>query len=225
VLRPASESNPHEAGFTLTELLVSLALLVLVSLLLLRGLGASGALWRGAARVSAAAENIQGAQELLRHRLEHTYLETALDAIPPYPFFDGGDTTLIFYAPPPDNNGTGALRRYTLAVTAGGVLTLSSRDSLFGNRSADQVPPPLVEALLRGVQSLDISYFDSTPGPSYGWQQSWRRRSHPPALVRLQVNFPPNDHRWWPQLLVHPIATTDRDCVLSRSTRRCAGRS
>ncbi len=224
-MHPLHEAESAQAGFTLTELLVGLALLALISLLLVQSLGAGSNLWRRIAGGSAIAETIQGAQEMLRQRLERAYPETAVDAIPPYTFFDGKDATLTFYAPPPDNRGPGALRRYTLGVTAAGDLAFSSRDSLFGNLPDDRVPPPLIEVLLRGVQSLDVSYFDPALSPAGGWRRSWQMRAHPPALVRLQVNFPPGDHRWWPELLVHPIATIDRGCILSRGTHQCAGRS
>lgn len=220
----AARPDP-QAGFTLTELLVSVALLALVGLLLVQGLAAARNLRHRGTGATAVAETIQAAQELLRQRLAHAYAETANDAIPPYTFFDGKDTVLTFYAPPPDNLGPAALRRYTLAVTAGGDLLLTSRNSLFANRPDNQVPQPLAEVLLHGVQSLDVSYFDAAPGRGHGWQSSWQLRAHPPALVRLQVNFPPGDHRWWPELLIHPIATIDRECILSRSTHWCAGRS
>lgn len=224
-MRPGLETLPREAGFTLTELLVSLSVLALMSLLLLQGIKASGHLWRRSLNASEVAENIQSAQELVRYRLERTYFETALDAIPAYPFFIGADTNLTFVSAPPDNNGTAELRIYTLSVTTGGDLVFSSISSLDPNPASKQPSSRRTEVLLRDVQSIDISYFDAGPGEDRGWKPSWKKRIHPPALVRLRVNFPPGDNRWWPTLLVHPIATTDRDCQLSPRSSVCAGRS
>jgi general secretion pathway protein J len=215
------DDHPAQAGFTLTELLVSLAILAFVSLLLMQSFSASGNIWRRGAGSAAVAETIQGAQELLRYRIAYAYPETAIDAIPPYAFFDGRDSALIFFGPPPDNHSSNEIRYYTLSVTTGGDLQLISGLS----RSRTDKSPPLTETLLHGVQSLDLSYFDPAPGRNHGWQSSWHLRAQPPALVRLQVNFLPGDHRWWPELLVHPIATIDRNCILSRNTHRCAGRA
>ena len=220
-MRPRSDVSPRQAGFTLTEQLVALFVLSLVGLLLLQGVGAATRLWRRSGSDVTVAETIQSAEQLLRSRLESTYLETQTNAIPPYPYFDGLDNQLTFYATAPRNNASAALRRYTISVTAAGDLILSSRDSVFGLLPDAMVPPPLIEVLLHGVQSIDIAYFEV----GHGWQRSWQMRSHPPALVRLQLRFPLGDHRWWPDLIVHPIATVDRQCVLSISMHGCMGRS
>ena len=224
-MRPRLESSAQEAGFTLTELLVSLSVLALMSLLLLQGLKASGHLWRRSLDASVVADNIQSAQELVRQRLERTYFETALDAIPAYPFFVGGDAALTFVSVPPDHNGDAELRIYTLSVTTGGDLVFSSISSLDSNPVGKPPSSRQTEVLLHGVQSLDVSYFDAGPGENRGWKPAWQKRIHPPALVRLQVNFPPGDQRWWPTLLVHPIATTDRECQVTPHSSVCAGRS
>ena len=224
-MRPRLESIAQEAGFTLTELLVSLSVLALMSLLLLQGVQASRHVWQGGSRVSAAADTIQSAQELVRYRLERTYFETAMDAIPPYPFFSGDDGALTFISVPPGSGGVAALRTYTLSVSAEGDLVFTSISTLDPSPSAKTPSSRRVEFLLHGVESLSVAYFDPGPGEGRGWKSSWQRRSHPPALVRLQVNFPVDDRRWWPALLVHPIATADRECLVSPLSSVCAGRS
>jgi general secretion pathway protein J len=223
-LRLGDESD-KDGGFTLTELLVSLAILGLISLLLVQSLGTGANVWRRSFAPTVLAQSIQGAQELLRQRIAYAYPETAIDAIPPYAFFDGRNDTLVFYGPSPGNVAPDALRRYTLAVTTAGDLRLMSYSSLFGLRPELKGAPATTELLLQGVQSLNLSYFDPGPGSGRGWRPAWRLRARPPALVRVQVNFPPGDHRWWPELLVHPITTIDRQCILSRSDHLCAGRA
>ncbi|MEJ1970188.1 MAG: prepilin-type N-terminal cleavage/methylation domain-containing protein [Rhizomicrobium sp.] len=217
--------TPSQAGFTLTELLVSLVLLAFVSLLLLPGISAGRNLWRGAAERATTAEAIDGAQNALRSRLERLYPITRNDSIPPYAAFDGSDSTLMFYASAPANLGRQAPRRYTLSVTDGGDLVLSSRSDLWGRLPESASGPPLVEILLHGVQSLDASYFDPSVGGNGAWRDSWHKKPLPPALIRIQVNFSPGDHRWWPDLIVDPLANIDTECTLSRNTNGCAGRS
>lgn len=214
-----------EAGFTLTELLVALAVLALMSLLMLQGIKTASRLWSGSLSSGAVADAIQSAEELIRYRLERTYFETAMDAIPSYPFFSGSDTSVTFISQAPGRDGKAPLRRYTLLVTTAGDLVFSSISTLEPN-PINQEPSSLqTEVLLHGVESLDLAYYDSGPAAELGWKPSWQRRSHPPALVRVKVNFLEGDHRWWPSLLVHPVATVDRDCQMTLHSGLCAGRS
>lgn len=224
-MRRRLDLHTRNRGFTLTELLVALVVLSLTSLLLLQGVMSGSRMWRHGEDVGATAETIQSAQELVRSRLERTYLETAYDAIPPYPFFKGDDAALTFDSVPPENSGDAEARTYTLFVTTSGDLAFSSVSVLDPTPYGKVSPLQRTEILLRGVQSVNISYFDPGPGAERGWKVSWIRRIHPPALVRVQVNFPPGDSRWWPPLLVHPIAMIDRSCQFLPHSSVCAGRS
>ncbi|GAA0528309.1 general secretion pathway protein J [Rhizomicrobium palustre] len=219
---PRGDCSARELGFTLTEMLVAFALLAMFSVLLVQGLSTGDHYWRGAVDRTAIAEALDSAQNGLRYRMERIYFETRYDASPAYPGFDGTDSSMTFYAPPPESQSPGALRRYTLSVTTAGDLVLASRSSLWGLVPDRMSGPPLVETLLRGVQSVELSYFDAASGK--GWQNSWHKRPSPPALLRVRVNFPPGDGRWWPDFVVHPIATIDSDCIRSMDNGRCVGR-
>jgi general secretion pathway protein J len=203
-------------------MLVALAILALLSALLVQGFGVGQHYWRGAVARTAVAEAIDGAQNNLRYRLERMYFETRHDASPPYPGFGGTDSTMTFTAPPPESRSPGSLRQYMLSVSTAGDLVLTSRSDLWGYVPERMSGQRLSETLLHGVESIELAYFDS--GPDGGWLTVWRHRPAPPALVRIRVNFPPGDGRWWPDLIIRPLADIDADCIRSMETKRCAGR-
>ncbi len=203
-------------------MLVALALLALFSVLLVQGFGMGQHYWRGVVARTAVAEAIDGAQNSLRYRLERMYFETRYDATPPYPGFDGTDSSMTFFAPPPESQSPGALRQYTLGVSTAGDLVLTSRSDLWGNIHERISGPPLSETILRDVESIELAYFDAGNGAD--WRSAWHKRSAPPALLRLRVNFPPGDSRWWPDLIIRPFANVDSDCMRAVGTSRCAGR-
>ncbi|RJF87948.1 hypothetical protein D3874_13720 [Oleomonas cavernae] len=210
----------HQRGVSLVESIVSLALLAFLALLMLQGLAAGQNVWRGAAARAATAESIEGAQAVLRERLARVYPATRYDAPLPYPDFDGTATALGFNAPLPEAAGPGATQRYVLSVGPGGDLTLAGHSDLWGRADG----PAVEQVLLRGVQGLDIAYLPAGEATAGVWTDRWFKEPALPALVKLRVRFPPGDQRWWPDLLVHPMATTDGDCVLDDGGARCAGR-
>lgn len=214
-----------DSGVTLLELLVGLGLLALLASLLLQGVDAAGHLWNGAAQRSATAEAIAGAQDVLRQRMELAFFETQYNAIPPYPGFVGSEDRITFFAPSGLRHGPGASKHYNLSVDADGDLVLASRSDLWGNLPERMSGPPEVEVLLRGVQTLEVDYFE-TDASGFGgrWLRAWQNKPVPPALVRIRVAFPPRDSRWWPELIVKPVATVDTDCALARDVGQCAGR-
>ena len=210
----------HQRGISLVESIVSLALLAFLSLLLLQGLAASQNVWRSAAARAATAESIEGAQAVLRERIARVYPATRYDAPLPYPDFEGASASLAFNAPLADAAGPGATQRYVLSVGPGGDLMLAGHSDLWGRADG----PVVEEILLRGVQGLEIAYLDTGEETAGTWRDRWYKQPGLPALVKLRVRFPPGDQRWWPDLLVHPMATTDGDCVLDDGGARCAGR-
>ncbi len=212
-----------DAGFGLTEILVSLVLLALLSLLILQGVGAGRNLWRGMAARTESAESIQAAQAALRDRLESLFPATRYDAQQPYPDFGGTNSTLTFLAPSAQANGPGALRRYQLHVDPARNLVLSSTSDVLGNHPEDFGVRLSDEVLLHGVQYIAVSYWDGPAGRGI-WREGWERRPALPTLVRVQVAFVAGDTRWWPPLIVHAGTTMDSECVNFNRTGHCGGR-
>ncbi len=212
----------RSAGFTLVELLVSLAIMAMLSVLIVSGVGGGARVWERMDRTTAAGEAVEGAQAALRTRLERIFPATRYDASTPYVDFDGAADSLAFIAPPADAARPAPLRRYHLALTAAGDLVLSSHSDLAANPAA---PDPEQLVLLHGVQGIELAYFGPTaPDNSPRWRPRWTAQPAPPQLVRLRVAFAADDRRWWPDLVVKPAADIDAGCVMN-SSGRCMGRT
>jgi len=211
----------REAGYTLVELLASLIIIGMVSVMMLSGISAGRRVWERADIANAQGETISGAQMLLRERVERSFPATRYDKIPTYADFFGAANAVNFLSPPRDIHAPSGLVRYTLALAPNGDLILSALTDLAIDPKA--AGEPLV--LLHNVQQLDIAYFGvAPPDKDPAWHDQWQFRATLPLLMRVRVQFPPEDTRAWPDLLIKPFATVDSMCVLTVMTGKCRGR-
>jgi len=209
------------AGFALVQLLASLVILGMLSLLVVQGLAVGRRVWERVDAHAASAQSLSSAQNDLRDRLEHAFARTDYQSSPPYVDFGGDETSADFLAPPADSGRPAALRHYILAVTAGGDLTLTSQSDLASDTRADRQD----QVLLRGVQQLDLAYFGPAGAdPVARWRSRWRQQPGLPRLIRVRLAFRAGDPRQWPDLIVAPAATIDSECVLDVALHRCRGR-
>jgi general secretion pathway protein J len=212
----------RSAGYALIEMLAALVIIGLTSTLMVSGLGASRRVWEKVDASNSMGNLIAGTQLLLRDRLERIFPATRYDKIPSYADLDGTADKLMFLAPPRDVAAPSALRRYQLAVAPNGDLVLSSLSDL----TPDPKTPPDNLVLLHNVQGLDIAYYGVAPPDNRpAWRFAWELRPAPPQLIRIRVQFAPQDPRVWPELLVKPAATVDSMCVLMIRTGKCRGRA
>jgi general secretion pathway protein J len=212
----------HSAGYALIEMLATLVIVGLTSAMMVEGLGASRRVWEHVDSSNSMGDLIAGTQLLLRDRIERTFPATRYDKIPSYADFDGVADKMMFLAPPRDVGAPSALRRYVLSVAPNGDLVLSSLSDLTPDPKAQ--PDNLV--LLHNVQGLDIAYFGVAPPDNRpAWRFAWEQRPAPPQLIRIRVQFAPQDPRVWPELLIKPFATVDSMCVLMVRTGKCRGRA
>ena len=218
----AKSAASRDAGFTLIEMLVALALLALAAVLMLEGFESGQRLWAGEAARTLRGESVEAAQSALRARIERLRPITRFDATAAFADIEGTDNRFIFIAPPTDAERPASVRRYRLALSERGDLRLGSAppqvDAEAGAFYAEQT-------LLRGVEGLDISYYGPDPkGGEPGWRSSWLHRASPPELVRVRLTLQATDHRVWPDLIVRPAATIDTLCVIDPVTGSCRGR-
>ena len=211
--------NTAEAGFTLVELLVSLALLSMMALLI----GAAVVPGRHAfLRIEAKSDDadaVVAAQNLLRDRVAHLLPVARQTRDAQLTEVVGAPGTFNFYAPGPQSDGPAELRRYTLMVTSANDLVLLSASDL-----ALDPQPSRREVLLRGVRALAVAYYGApSPASAPRWLDRWDAAPAPPQLVSIRLAFAANDHRVWPELLIRPMATVSTACVLNPSNGRCWG--
>ncbi|MEI9932267.1 MAG: type II secretion system protein [Rhizomicrobium sp.] len=175
----------REAGYTLIELMVSLIILAMVSVMMLQGITTGRRVWERADVANARGETISGAQMLLRSRLERAYPATRYDKIPSYADFFGTASGVSFLSPPRDIHAPWGLMRYTLALAPNGDLALSSLSDL----AIDPTAPGEPLVLLHNVQQLDIGYFGVVPpDKDPAWHDQWQLMPTLPLLMRVRYN-------------------------------------
>ncbi|MBV8978371.1 MAG: prepilin-type N-terminal cleavage/methylation domain-containing protein [Alphaproteobacteria bacterium] len=214
-------STRREGGYTLVEMLASLVIVGFAAAMLVSGLVTGRRVWEHADSANAFGETISGAQMLLREKIERAYPATRYDKIPTYADFFGAENSVTFLAPPRDIHAPQALMRYTLGLAANGDLVLSDLSDV----AIDPKAPGEPLVLLRNVQQLDIAYYGVIPpDKAPAWHDSWQYRAVLPLLMRIRVQFPADDPRGWPELLIRPFAMVDTMCVLTAMTGKCRGR-
>ncbi|HWD28595.1 MAG TPA: prepilin-type N-terminal cleavage/methylation domain-containing protein [Rhizomicrobium sp.] len=197
----------REAGFTLIEILVTLALLSLLAVLLFGGLRFGVRAWDGAQAHGAGMEELHVVQDRLRHEIEAAYPGyDASDPLHPRIDFSGGEAHMDFLAPAPQALDTPGRIRTVLSVARDG------NDARLDMEAGDAA-----SALLRHAASIRFAYSDGDR-----WTDSWNGTL--PKLIRIRVSFKPRDGRIWPDLIVAPHIDADSGCVYDPSIRHCAGR-
>jgi general secretion pathway protein J len=195
------------AGFTLVELLVSLALLSLVAALLASGLSLGQRVWwrsEDIAQASRAMFDAQSALSRLLQNLQPLHLDAQTSrAIE----FRGSADELEGIVPLPSHIGLGGLYRL----------------HLFRNRSArhldltfqayEQGTPPASgtgngeagsTTLASGIDGLELRYFRKAKGEVAGsWWSDWQKQEELPALISIKVKSA-KAGVVWSELLIAP---------------------
>ena len=223
VTETSRTQNP-QAGFTLLELLVAITLMGLLSVVLLGGLRFGARVWEVSDRHNLGGNEIRRAQMRLRHDIERAwpFFDTS-DSARPQVRFEGGKDRLDFLAPAPSDLASGGyVEVHLVTVERDGVLRLLMRTR---PELAGEGQPVREEILLSELSELKFSYFgaDAVNGDPF-WHESWKERTHLPALIRIEARFTPEDGRSWPDFSVAPRIEADVTCVFDPFTHFCKGR-
>lgn len=221
--RSGARDELREAGFTLAEMLVALALFAMISALLAAVVHLITRLDGSARRQGDAVEQVVSAQTLLRARLEQLRPLVDVRGLGDTIALVGRRDEITFTAPGFAAQGPHEVQAIRLRRTNRGQLVLYTAPLLAGY----DLRLPSVEGwsaapLLDGVEWLDVAYF----GPDRltardVWQDRWERRAQPPKLVRVRLGFATGDPRQWPVLIVRPMSGLRLACQDERKSLDC----
>lgn len=214
-----------EAGFTLVELLVALALFSLLVTLLFDNIRFGLHAWqRGSAHIEHV-EHSMVSQDLVRRLIGNLYPMVVTEGGPPRIDFDGSkDGVSLLGSAPIVANGGGRFRfRFSVERHQERTdLVMRSTPELADPQESSMTTRTL---LLSDIDRAEFSYLgEAAAGRSVQWSDHWTRRSDVPKLVRVRVVFRSGDERVWPELLVAPRIAADVSCIYDPITMRCRGR-
>jgi len=180
----------RQAGFTLMEVLVALAVLGLLMAGLTQGTRFGMQAWRRQSDMLATRDQLDGIDRSLRELLSSAVLHAADDP-----------AELAFTGQLPQSTAL-ASRRADMSLRVNQHrLTLRWTPHVH-QRSLGPPPPPAETVLIDGIDRIIVSYWrvgdSNSPG---GWTEEWNA-SLRPQLVKIKLVFPPDDKRHWPDIIV-----------------------
>lgn len=214
-----------EAGFTLVELLVGLALFSLLITLLFDNVRFGVRAWQSAGANAEQFERNTISQDLLRRTIGNLYPMMVTSGGLQQIDFEGTREAVSFLGNAPIASNSGGRFRFRIFVErrqAQSDLVVASTPELADPNDQLMTTKTL---LVSGIDRAEFSYFGETVTErKLQWNDSWIKQNDIPRLVRLRVGFGPGNARLWPDLLIAPRILADVSCVYEPITMRCRGR-
>jgi general secretion pathway protein J len=176
-----------EQGLTLIELLLSLAILVVLTGFLAGGLSMARRAF-DADRANRIASDSNAAIQTIS-----TLIGSAL-AIPASPgdpsvMFDGGQEAMVFVGLSEGRSLRGGPHKISLRRSGSDLVVDVIASAAAANKDAPE-PPPTRVVVLGGVSEIHFEYFGKiNPAAVPGWRPDWSGAEHLPDLVSLRVDF------------------------------------
>jgi general secretion pathway protein J len=205
-----------EAGFTLLELLISVTLLALLSLVLFGGFRFGTHAWDRSESATAGDNQIRHAQDAISYALARAYpeLQTA-DPKDPHIYFDGEPGAVTFLGPA----GDGSLSVITLS-RQNAALTMTVTPEL----ARDPRRQTVNRKLLDNVAAFDLAYYGAArPNDPARWYPVWRDTTRLPLLVRIRATLARRGPSWT-EMVVAPRIAGDVNCDYDSLAKFCKGR-
>ena len=212
--------SPEEAGFTLSETLVALALMSLITAAVLGSIRFGLRSWEQTTLRATRIDQLLLAQDFIRRAISDTYPAfVASDVTHGYIDFSGTKTSIEFIATTPLSRNAGGRSRFTIALDAS-QLIVTSQPELAGSENISNIR----DVLISDVAAVQFSYFGgSTPGQPQ-WRDEWRSEIVLPQLVRLRIRLKGDDGHSRSDLFIAPRIDADVSCLYDALTKRCRGR-
>lgn len=206
----------REAGYSLVELLIVLALLGLISLAIAGGISFGTRVWERAEQEVSGAERANGGHALLRTLLANVYPRKSGEAgAEQHVAFEGSRDHMTFLVAASAQLGETGIARIALTVerdAGAATLTLSSHAETGGDGDRKVT-------LLAGAKEVSFAYAEIVDG-ALNWSDVWQSRGTLPALIRVRANLPPGASQW-PDLVVRPRIDRAAGCIFDPVSFEC----
>lgn len=188
-------------GFTLLELLVSLGLLALLSLLLVDGLRFGARVWERSGSTAGSSGDLSVTYDFLSRRMRSAVFAIGEDQTGrEVPSVIGDSLSFSFLSSDPDNPALSSRHRLTIDCSG----AASTGDCIASVSASDGRSLPWVNdsqsrtTILADVSKMEIDYFGSdaaNAAPSR--HKDWSAARHVPELIRLRFNQArENSYEW-----------------------------
>lgn len=203
----------NQAGYSLIELMIVLALLGLISLAIAGSLRFGARVWERTEHEIAATETARGGHALLGTLLSHLYPRAAADGSDAA--FDGSAERMTFLTDASSAYGAGGIARVTLSARKerGNVAFVLSHQAEEGASSVQD------EVLFDGAERIVFAYGE-VKERAVVWTDGWAGKTSFPALIRVRVVFP-NGTGAWPDLIVRPRIDRAPNCIFDPVSFGC----
>lgn len=186
--------NGHDAGFTLLEVLVALALTLLIGLALAGAVSFGGRMQDGGVEANTRGQALLAMDRLMRQHLGRALIDAAADGEAD---FAGTPTALGFITDRP--NAAMAPGRYRvlwrLVPDSGGAMALNIRMTRMTSPQAEPA-----DVLLKDLPAGQFAYFGEGPDGRLAWFSQWDGNGVP-RLIKLAFE---GEKARWPALVARP---------------------
>lgn len=205
-----------QAGYSLVELLIVLALLGLISLAIAGGMSFGTRVWERTEQEVSSTERATGGHELLRTLLSNAYPRKSGEAgSEQHVAFEGTRDRMTFLVAASAPLGDAGVVQLALTVerdAGAAALTLLSHAET--GREDDRK-----ESVLTGAKDIAFAYAEVVDG-ALTWSDAWQSRNALPVLIRIRASLPPGKGHW-PDLIVRPRVDRAASCIFDPVSFEC----
>jgi len=206
----------REAGLTLVELLVVLALLGLLGGLAAAGLRAASGSWQQVVRHDADSEGLLAVDKMIRQLFSQIVPQRVDRLSQGAVRFRGASDRAEFLAPLAQRFGAEDIVLYTMSFPEDGTLRIAwqlDRESPSGRKSFAGAPK---EEVFEGISEGAFSYFGRAGDDEARWRDSWQGQQTLPQLMRVRFVWRGRSE----ELIAAPLLTAG-PCSIADSDLPC----